>query len=142
MSISNYFTDDLPEIIDGYEKREEQLEMAEAVSGALDNSECLIIEAGTGVGKTLAYLIPMAEYALENKKRVIISTYSKALQGQIFKKDLPVVHKIFPDLKYEIIYGAGNYACIRRFREFSSKGSLFSGAASTDENSLNLRMHA
>jgi ATP-dependent DNA helicase DinG len=131
--VSDYFTDDLPEIIDGYEKREEQLEMAEAVSGALDNSECLIIEAGTGVGKTLAYLIPMAEYALENKKRVIISTYSKALQGQIFKKDLPVVHTIFPDLKYEIIYGAGNYACIRRFKEFSSKGSLFSGAASTDE---------
>ncbi len=133
MPVSDYFTDDLPEIIDGYEKREEQLEMAEAVSGALDNSECLIIEAGTGVGKTLAYLIPMAEYALENKKRVIISTYSKALQGQIFKKDLPVVHTIFPDLKYEIIYGAGNYACIRRFKEFSSKGSLFSGAASTDE---------
>ena len=133
MSISDYFSDDLAAIIDGYEQRGEQVEMAEAVASAIDNSECLIIEAGTGVGKTLAYLIPMAEYALENKKRVIISTYSKALQGQIFKKDLPVVRKIFPDLRYEIIYGAGNYACIRRFHEYSSKGSLFSGAASADE---------
>ena len=117
MSISDYFSDDLAAIIDGYEQRGEQVEMAEAVASAIDNSECLIIEAGTGVGKTLAYLIPMAEYALENKKRVIISTYSKALQGQIFKKDLPVVRKIFPDLRYEIIYGAGNYACIRRVHE-------------------------
>jgi ATP-dependent DNA helicase DinG len=133
VSISDYFSNDLPNIIDGYEERTEQVEMAEAVSGALHNSECLIIEAGTGVGKTLAYLVPMAEYALENKKRVIISTYSKALQGQIFKKDLPIVQKIFPDLTFEIIYGAGNYACIRRFNEFSSKGSLFSGAAGADE---------
>src|ERR1035437_7310087 len=102
--------------------------MAEAVKLALKDSDCLIVDAGTAVGKTLAYLIPMAEYALDNKKRVIISTYSKALQSQIFKKDLPLVNQIFPELKYEIIFGAGNYVCARRMKEFKSKGSLFINA--------------
>lgn len=123
-----YFSEDIPLYIDGYEERPEQVAMAEAVKEALESSDSLIIEAGTGVGKTLAYLIPMAEYAVKNEKRVIISTYSKALQSQIFKKDLPLVKKIFPELKFEIIFGAGNYVCARRFREFEHKGSLFTNA--------------
>jgi ATP-dependent DNA helicase DinG len=131
--MKKYFTDYIPDIIDGYEERPEQIEMAEAVKLSLENNECLIIEAGTGVGKTLAYLIPMAEYALKNKKRVIISTYSKALQSQIFKKDLPMVEKIFPELKYEIIFGAGNYVCVRRMKEYKNKSSLFVNAADTED---------
>ncbi len=123
-----YFTEEIPKYIDSYEERPEQSAMAQAVKEAIDNSESLIIEAGTGVGKTLAYLIPMAEYAIADKKRVIISTYSKALQSQIFKKDLPLVKKIFPELKYDIIFGAGNYVCTRRFRDFSKKGSIFANA--------------
>jgi ATP-dependent DNA helicase DinG len=128
-----YFSEDIPSFIDNYEERPEQVAMAEAVKEAIDKNETLIIEAGTGVGKTLAYLIPMAEYAVKNKKRVIISTYSKALQSQIYKKDLPLVKKIFPELKFEIIFGAGNYVCTRRFREFSAKGSIFSNAKDVDE---------
>lgn len=126
--MKKYFTEDIPGLIDGYEDRPEQVQMAEAVKLALINNDCLIVEAGTGVGKTLAYLIPMAQYSLANKKRVIISTYSKALQSQIYKKDLPLVAQIFPDLKYEIIFGAGNYVCARRMKEFKSKGSLFINA--------------
>lgn len=126
--MKKFFTEDIPNLIDDYEDRPEQLEMAEAVQLALENSDCLIVEAGTGVGKTLAYLIPMAAHALDNKKRVIISTYSKALQSQIYKKDLPLVNRIFPELKYEIIFGAGNYVCARRMKEFKSKGSLFVNA--------------
>ncbi|MCE5299628.1 MAG: ATP-dependent DNA helicase [Spirochaetia bacterium] len=130
MNIRRFFTDDIPALIDDYEERPEQIEMAEAVGQALLNSECLIVEAGTGVGKTLAYLIPMAQWAIENKKRVIVSTYSKALQSQIYKKDLPLVKKLFPDLKYDIIFGSSNYMCIRRFKEFDKKGSLFANAGS------------
>lgn len=126
--MKKFFTEDIPNLIDDYEDRPEQLMMAQAVQLALEKHDCLIVEAGTGVGKTLAYLIPMAQYALDNKKRVIISTYSKALQSQIYKKDLPLVKQIFPDLKYEIIFGAGNYVCTRRMKEFKGKGSLFINA--------------
>ena len=84
-----YFLEDLPSHIPDYEERPEQLAMAKAVKAAVDSGGNLIIEAGTGVGKTLAYLVPLAQYSLENKKRVIICTYSKALQTQIFEKTCP-----------------------------------------------------
>ena len=123
--MKKYFSDDLPLYIKGYEERPQQIKMAMDVRDALKNSGNLIVEAGTGVGKTLAYLIPLAEYAIKNNKRVFVSTYSKALQQQIYKMDLPIVSEIFPELKYEVVFGSSNYACRRRSEEFKGSSSIF-----------------
>lgn len=102
--------------------------MADSVLEALESGESLIIEAGTGVGKTIAYLVPMAKYAVENDKRVIVATYSKALQNQIMEKDLPLLAEVFGGLRYEALYGSGNYLCSHRAKDFSKKGNLFAEA--------------
>ena len=71
----------------GYEVRREQIEMAEAIESAISHSEQLIVEAGTGIGKSFAYLVPLAEYALQNKSLGIVSTNTISLQEQIIHKD-------------------------------------------------------
>ena len=76
-----------------YELRPQQLEMAEAVEEAIKTTKNLIVEAGTGVGKSLAYLIPLINWAVKENKKVVISTYTKALQSQLFIKDLPFFAK-------------------------------------------------
>ncbi|MCE9502004.1 MAG: ATP-dependent DNA helicase [Leptospira sp.] len=108
-----------------FEFRKEQTEMAEKVHSALWNSENLIIEAGTGVGKSLAYLIPAAIYSLENEKTVVISTETKALQNQLLKKDIPVVAKVLgTELKAEIALGANNYVCKRKLSQVITNGTF------------------
>ena len=77
----------LAERVDGYAARPQQLEMAEAIASAMEKGESLICEAGTGTGKTLAYLIP----ALLAGQKVIISTGTRNLQDQLFDRDLPLV---------------------------------------------------
>ena len=79
----------LAERVANYEQRPQQYEMAEAVLRALNENRTAIIEAGTGTGKSLAYLIPAITYATEGIRRVVISTYSKTLQHQLMEKDLP-----------------------------------------------------
>ena len=78
-----------------YEYRPSQLEMAEAVESAFENRHHLIAEAGTGTGKTLAYLVPL----IKSGRRVVISTGTKNLQEQIFFKDIPFLKKLFPKLR-------------------------------------------
>jgi ATP-dependent DNA helicase DinG len=89
--------------------------MAEAVAKAFTESRHLLVEAGTGTGKTLAYLIPAIAYARKEKKRVIISTGTKNLQEQLMEKDIPFLKKIFPG-KFTAAYmkGRANYACLYR----------------------------
>jgi ATP-dependent DNA helicase DinG len=92
----------------GYEHRPGQLQMAEAVEAALADRRHLIVEAGTGTGKTLAYLIP----AILSGKRVVISTGTKNLQEQLFYKDIPFLQKhIETPLRVCYMKGRGNYAC-------------------------------
>jgi ATP-dependent DNA helicase DinG len=131
--MKKYFLEEVPGIIADFEERPEQVAMANAVAKTLSKGENLLIEAGTGIGKTLAYLIPSAEHALRTHTRIIVSTYSKALQSQLYKKDLPLVKKIFPELKYEIVYGAANYVCRRRSMDFKNKASLFAESGHMDE---------
>jgi len=126
--IEKYFTEDVPSVIPDFEERPEQIAMAKAVHKAISRGENLLIEAGTGVGKTLGYLIPAAEHAIKNDTRVIITTYSKTLQSQIIKKDLPVVQKIFPELRFEAAYGMSNYMCRRRAFALQDKSTLFQDA--------------
>ncbi|HUP03879.1 MAG TPA: helicase C-terminal domain-containing protein [Bryobacteraceae bacterium] len=91
-----------------YEFRQGQLDMAEAVESALAAKRHLIVEAGTGTGKTLAYLVP----ALLSGKRIIVSTGTKNLQEQLFFKDVPFLQKHFPrPLKVCYMKGRNNYAC-------------------------------
>jgi len=92
----------------GYEHRPSQLEMAELVEATFAQKRHLIVEAGTGTGKTLAYLIP----AIRSGRRVVISTATKSLQEQLFQKDIPFLQKHFaPKLKVAVMKGRGNFLC-------------------------------
>src|SRR5213593_3212908 len=82
----------LARAIDGFTVRPEQIEMAQRVAAALRRRERLVVEAGTGTGKTFAYLVP----ALLSGRRVIVSTGTKTLQEQLFFKDVPFLQKHFP----------------------------------------------
>ena len=98
----------LEKVHPGYEFRSSQLEMAEMVAEAFEKRQHTIVEAGTGTGKTLAYLLP----ALRSGRRVIISTATKALQEQLFEKDVPFLQKHFaPGLKVALMKGRGNFLC-------------------------------
>lgn len=76
---------------EGYEYREGQIRMAEAIAKAFVDKKHLIVEAGTGTGKTLAYLIPAINESIRTKKRIIISTGTKNLQEQLMEKDIPLL---------------------------------------------------
>jgi len=105
-----------------YEARPAQLEMARAVESALASDRVLICEAGTGTGKSLAYLVP----ALLSGKKVIVSTATRALQEQIFWKDLPLIERALGvTVRAALMKGISNYLCRRRLAEFrSSEDSL------------------
>lgn len=98
---------------ENYEYRPGQIEMADAVLGAFEQKRHLIVEAGTGTGKTLAYLVPSVAAAVAGKKRVIISTGTKNLQEQLMEKDIPFLQEILPR-KFKAAYmkGRSNYACL------------------------------
>ncbi|MBK7394017.1 MAG: ATP-dependent DNA helicase [Chloracidobacterium sp.] len=100
---------------ENYEYRSGQIKMAEAISRAFEEKKHLIVEAGTGTGKTLAYLIPAIEAVAKKKKRIIISTGTKNLQEQLMEKDIPFLQQILPK-KFSAAYmkGRSNYACIYR----------------------------
>jgi ATP-dependent DNA helicase DinG len=103
------------QVLPDFEEREEQTKMALAVFDALSNRHHLMVEAGTGVGKSLAYALPAALWSKANKKRVVVSTYTKILQNQLVKKDLPILKSVIgDDLNVEVIYGQENYLCQRR----------------------------
>ena len=92
----------------GYEHRRSQLEMAELVEDAFRRKQHLMVEAGTGTGKTLAYLIP----AIRSGRRVVISTATKSLQEQLYSKDVPFVQRHFaPELKVAVMKGRANFLC-------------------------------
>ncbi len=110
----------------GYEPRAAQLTMAEAVERALADDRVLLAEAGTGTGKTLAYLVP----AILSGRKVVVSTATRALQEQIFYKDLPLIEKtlgLVPNAS--LMKGLGNYICRRRFAELRASGEASTPAA-------------
>ncbi|WP_429118372.1 ATP-dependent DNA helicase [Aeromonas veronii] len=123
MTIQTLFKPDGPlaSHIDGFKARAPQLEMAEAVAHAIKSGGRLLVEAGTGTGKTYAYLVP----ALESGKRVVISTGSKNLQEQLFYRDLPTITGA---LSYTppvaLLKGRSNYLCIERMNRLLSESHL------------------
>jgi len=101
--------------------------MAETVARSLENNRHLVVEAGTGLGKTIAYLLPAAVYASQNQKRIVVSTYTLNLQQQIIEKDLPLLNAVLPfEFTAVLVKGRGNYLCFRRLaRAISRVQSLF-----------------
>ncbi|MEK7852151.1 MAG: helicase, partial [Deltaproteobacteria bacterium] len=110
----------------GYEVREGQLQMAHEVSKAFNTDKLLLIEAGTGVGKSMAYLIPSILWAVRNRERVVVSTNTINLQEQLSKKDIPFLQSAMGiDFKAVLVKGRGNYACLRKAGEIEREPSLF-----------------
>ena len=110
-----------------FEYRPEQQEMAVAVAQALSEERHLVVEAGTGVGKSLAYLVPAVMWAHEKKKKAVISTYTINLQEQLAFKDIPIVQKLVPfEFEAMLWKGRGNYLCpLRLERAIAHAGELF-----------------
>ena len=100
---------------ENFESRPQQLEMLRAVTKALSESQHLMVEAGTGTGKSFAYLIPAVEWALKNSLRVVISTNTITLQDQLIKKDIPdLAAALGSEVRAVVVKGRGNYLCPRR----------------------------
>jgi DNA polymerase III epsilon subunit family exonuclease len=154
-AVRRFFTPDGPmgRAFEGYEQRPQQVQMAEAVAAALNNSDNLMVEAGTGTGKGLSYLVPAAMYAAQRGERVVISTNTINLQDQLFFKDIPALQRIMAlmpttdhrppttdkiatknsELKTQnselpftaaLLKGRGNYLCLRRYKALRNDGRL------------------
>ncbi len=110
-----------------FEYRPEQQEMAVAVARALEDERHLVIEAGTGVGKSIAYLVPAILHALEQGKKAIVSTQTINLQEQLLDKDIPILKKVLPvEFDAALMKGRQNYLCPRRLeRALQQAGELF-----------------
>lgn len=116
IDLSTFFGDDSPlkELLPGYQARAGQAWMAEAVAETIANVDKLVIEAGTGTGKTFAYLLP----AMQSGRKTIISTGTKALQDQLFHRDLPLISKaIGQPCKTALLKGRANYLCLHRLEQ-------------------------
>jgi ATP-dependent DNA helicase DinG len=112
-----------------FEQRPQQQAMAGAIARALEEERHLVVEAGTGVGKSLAYLAPAVLFALEQKKKAIISTHTINLQEQLLYKDIPILKKVLPDeFEAALMKGRQNYLCPRRLeRARQQQNELFTG---------------
>src|SRR2546430_1956267 len=117
-----------------FEFRLQQQEMAVAVARALEEDRHLVVEAGTGVGKSLAYLVPAILFALEQHKKAIISTHTINLQEQLVQKDIPILKKILPvEFDATLMKGRQHYLSPRRLeRALQSAKELFTGPGETE----------
>lgn len=135
---------------DKYELRDEQIRMLESVTSSFNENLISLIEAGTGTGKTLSYLIPAVNWALKNGERVVISTNTINLQEQLIDKDIPLLYSAFEDdFSYSLVKGMRNYLCLLRAEtiqeglfemvdddEVDSINSILDWAKVTDDGSL------
>jgi ATP-dependent DNA helicase DinG len=120
-----------------YEERPQQQIMAREVTDAIETQSHLMIEAGTGTGKSYAYLVPFILWALHEKKRVLISTHTKTLQQQLVEKDLPFLQRLFEErlelnFNFALCLGTQNYICPRRLAKHDSVG-LFAAPGDAQE---------
>lgn len=134
-----------------FELRPQQLDMARAVTANMQSNGRLFVEAGTGVGKSFAYLLPAIKRAVENKERVVIATNTISLQEQLYNKDIPFLQGVLPvDFKAVLVKGRANYLSLRRLRlaserqavlfpdanQISSLKTVIDWAYETDDGSL------
>jgi ATP-dependent DNA helicase DinG len=115
----------LSQILSSYEERTSQIDMLAAVCESFNRERLCIAEAGTGVGKSLAYLIPALKWVVLNEERVVVSTATINLQQQLLEKDIPLVKRILEvDPKIVLVKGRGNYLCLRRLAEVVEENTL------------------
>src|SRR4030095_12856327 len=126
-----------------FEFRPQQQEMAVAVAQALEEDRHLVVEAGTGVGKSLAYLVPAILFALEQHKKAIISTHTINLQEQLLHKDIPILKKVLPvEFEAALMKGRQNYVCPRRLeRALQNSKELFTGPETNELERIADRGH-
>jgi DNA polymerase-3 subunit epsilon/ATP-dependent DNA helicase DinG len=106
----------------GYEYRPQQVQMVTAVGQAFNHGDHLIVEAGTGTGKSVGYLLPAAFWAHQNDRPVVVSTNTINLQDQLIHKDIPELQKLLPfDLRATVLKGRRNYVCTRLFQQMRHK---------------------
>ncbi|WP_127530714.1 ATP-dependent DNA helicase DinG [Paenibacillus kobensis] len=104
------------QLMPDYEEREAQSIMFEEVHEALDHERHLLIEAGTGTGKSLGYLLPSLYYGAKQQKKIVVSTHTINLQEQLRQRDIPLLHEVSPfPFRAAIFKGRGNYICLRKF---------------------------
>lgn len=116
----------LAERLPGYEPRRSQIDLVRAITDALNEGYVLAAEAGTGVGKSFAYLIPALAWAARNKERVVVSTATINLQRQLMDKDIPLVSSLFRKrLKSVLVKGRGNYLCRTRLLDALDEEGLY-----------------
>lgn len=132
--IGSIFADDgMMAHLKGYEQREEQMRMAFAVSEAFNRDTVALVEAGTGTGKSLAYLIPAILWATRNNERIVVSTNTINLQEQLIKKDLPFLARNAKiEFKAVLVKGRSNYACLRKLEYAEAEPSLFPDESSAE----------
>ncbi|MDP2859383.1 MAG: helicase C-terminal domain-containing protein [Bacillota bacterium] len=110
---------------ENYEHRREQVQMMALVADALNDGKHLLVEAGTGTGKSLAYLIPCARWAIDNQDRIVVSTQTINLQEQLLTKDIPLMRQAFGwDFRVALLKGRANYVCLRRLYDVLHHGLL------------------
>ncbi|MCX7999542.1 MAG: ATP-dependent DNA helicase, partial [Leptospiraceae bacterium] len=120
-----YNSEKIKEVFPDYEKREEQIQLTLKILECLEKEKILLAEAGTGIGKSLAYLLASAVFIEHYNQRVLISTETIALQSQLTKKDIPILEKILDrKIKAEIALGASNYICKRKLSHVIAEGSF------------------
>ncbi len=109
-----------------FEERSGQLKMAHSVNRAISDGDVAILEAGTGIGKSFAYLVPAILWAVKNRGRIVISTATIPLGEQLAHRDLPTLQRILGvDFKFALIQGRGNYACRRKAAQVSMEPEIF-----------------
>jgi len=116
-----------------YEHRPQQLEMAEAVSDSLARGQHLLMEAGTGTGKSLAYLVPAFAWAKRNGEKVAITTHTINLQEQLWEKDIPFLQTALRDTPLDgvtaaLVKGRPNYICLRKWEEEATSADFFTSS--------------
>ncbi len=137
--IARLLTSNGSQVIEEFEERPQQVAMARAVAGALNHGEHLLVEAGTGIGKSLAYLVPAARYALQNGTRVVVSTNTINLQEQLVGQDIPTARRLLGSegegLRTAVLKGRRNYLCLLRWSTLRHSTGL-----SAEETKLLVRL--
>lgn len=108
-----------------FEHRPQQVQMLRAVANSLNEGHHLLVEAGTGTGKSLAYLLPAIHFAMENERPVVVSTNTINLQEQLYLKDIPDIQRVLNlDVRVALLKGRGNYLCLRRLAAMRARDDL------------------
>jgi DNA polymerase-3 subunit epsilon/ATP-dependent DNA helicase DinG len=123
-ALTSFFDTDGPisQVYPKYEYREQQVKMMQAVGDAFSEGRHLMVEAGTGTGKSLAYLLPAIEWSVLNGKHVVISTNTINLQEQLVNKDIPQLSDILYEFRYQILKGRSHYLCMQQLEALRKRG--------------------